>query len=158
MNVARFNFSHGDHEGHGRVLERLRKVGRSRRSRPEGGFGVARVSQSLGDLSAPLLHAASSQVAAAKGANVACLLDTKGPEIRTSMLRGGKDLELAKDQEVVLVAVGPAYKTWEGGINPETGVCERCAQPTPNHSPLKQQTPGHTGLTPPRLHTQASLS
>ena len=26
MNVARFNFSHGDHEGHGAVLERLRKV------------------------------------------------------------------------------------------------------------------------------------
>jgi pyruvate kinase len=26
MNVARFNFSHGDHEGHGAVLDRLRKV------------------------------------------------------------------------------------------------------------------------------------
>jgi pyruvate kinase len=26
MNVARFNFSHGDHEGHGKILERLRKV------------------------------------------------------------------------------------------------------------------------------------
>jgi pyruvate kinase len=26
MNVARFNFSHGDHEGHLEVLERLRKV------------------------------------------------------------------------------------------------------------------------------------
>jgi hypothetical protein len=26
MNVARFNFSHGDHKGHGEVLERLRKV------------------------------------------------------------------------------------------------------------------------------------
>jgi Pyruvate kinase, barrel domain len=26
MNVARFNFSHGDHEGHGQVLARLRKV------------------------------------------------------------------------------------------------------------------------------------
>jgi pyruvate kinase len=29
MNVARFNFSHGDHAGHGEVLTRLRKVGRS---------------------------------------------------------------------------------------------------------------------------------
>jgi len=37
------------------------------------------------------------------------------------MLRGGKNLELAKDQEVVLVAVGAAYKTWEGGMNPDTG-------------------------------------
>lgn len=26
MNTARFNFSHGDHKGHGEVLERLRKV------------------------------------------------------------------------------------------------------------------------------------
>jgi hypothetical protein len=26
MNVARFNFSHGDHAGHGEVLQRLRKV------------------------------------------------------------------------------------------------------------------------------------
>jgi pyruvate kinase len=26
MNVARFNFSHGDHAGHGQVLDRLRKV------------------------------------------------------------------------------------------------------------------------------------
>jgi pyruvate kinase len=28
MNVARFNFSHGDHAGHAEVLQRLRKVGR----------------------------------------------------------------------------------------------------------------------------------
>jgi hypothetical protein len=41
------------------------------------------------------------------------------------MLRGGKNLELAKDQEVILVAVGSAYKTWEGGMNPETGVWPR---------------------------------
>jgi pyruvate kinase len=27
MNVARFNFSHGDHAGHADVLQRLRKVG-----------------------------------------------------------------------------------------------------------------------------------
>jgi hypothetical protein len=26
MNVARFNFSHGEQQGHGEVLERLRKV------------------------------------------------------------------------------------------------------------------------------------
>ena len=26
MNVARFNFSHGDHAGHKEVLDRLRKV------------------------------------------------------------------------------------------------------------------------------------
>ena len=26
MNMARFNFSHGDHDAHGQVLDRLRKV------------------------------------------------------------------------------------------------------------------------------------
>lgn len=31
MNVARFNFSHGDHEGHGQVLDRLRKVAIAKR-------------------------------------------------------------------------------------------------------------------------------
>ncbi|WIA36024.1 hypothetical protein OEZ86_007385 [Tetradesmus obliquus] len=88
MNVARFNFSHGDHAGHGEVLQRLRSV------------------------------------AAAKGSTISYLLDTKGPEIRTAMLRGGSNLALSKDQEVLLVAVGAAYKTWEGGVNPETGVAE----------------------------------
>jgi pyruvate kinase len=63
-------------------------------------------------------------VAAAKGASISYLLDTKGPEIRTAMLRGGANLALAKDQEVLLVAVGAEYKTWEGGINPETGALQ----------------------------------
>ncbi|KAI8465728.1 MAG: pyruvate kinase [Monoraphidium minutum] len=86
MNVARFNFSHGDHAAHKEVLDRVRKV------------------------------------AAAKGVNIACLLDTKGPEIRTAMLKGGQNLELQADQEVVLVAVGPDYQTWEGGLDAATGV------------------------------------
>ena len=30
MNVARFNFSHGDHEGHKKVLDRLRAVAASK--------------------------------------------------------------------------------------------------------------------------------
>ncbi len=33
-------------------------------------------------------------VAAAKGKHIAMMLDTKGPEIRTAMLRGGGPLEL----------------------------------------------------------------
>lgn len=36
MNVARFNFSHGDHEGHGAVLDRLREVA-TEKSRNIGG-------------------------------------------------------------------------------------------------------------------------
>jgi pyruvate kinase len=37
MNVARLNFSHGDHEGHGATLERLRKVA-AQKSRNIGTF------------------------------------------------------------------------------------------------------------------------
>jgi pyruvate kinase len=33
-------------------------------------------------------------VAAAKGKHIATMLDTKGPEIRTAMLKGGGPLEL----------------------------------------------------------------
>jgi len=86
LNVARFNFSHGDHKGHLEVLERVRGV------------------------------------AAAKGHQLAYMLDTKGPEIRTAMLKGGQDISLSAGQEVLLVAVGHAYKTWEGGPDPDTGI------------------------------------
>jgi hypothetical protein len=49
------------------------------------------------------------------------MLDTKGPEIRTAMLKGGQDISLSAGQEVLLVAVGNAYKTWEGGVDPDSG-------------------------------------
>jgi pyruvate kinase len=38
MNVARFNFSHGDHNGHNEVLQRLRKVAAAK-SRNIGTYG-----------------------------------------------------------------------------------------------------------------------
>jgi len=85
LNVARFNFSHGSHEAHQEVLDRLRKV------------------------------------AAAKSNLVAFLLDTKGPEIRTAMLRGGKDIHLTKGQELTIVAAGDEYTTWEGFKDEATG-------------------------------------
>jgi pyruvate kinase len=69
MNVARFNFSHGDHVSHGAVLDRLRKV------------------------------------AKVKSRNIAVLLDTKGPEIRTGFFRDGMSkIELTKGQDLVLTS------------------------------------------------------
>lgn len=69
MNVARFNFSHGDHAGHGAVLERVR------------------------------------QAAQNKGRNIAILLDTKGPEIRTGFFaNGASKIELVKGETIVLTS------------------------------------------------------
>lgn len=69
MNVARFNFSHGDHKTHGETLSRLR------------------------------------QVAGEKSRNIAVLLDTKGPEIRTGFFADGKNkIELVKNEQIVLTS------------------------------------------------------
>jgi len=63
MNIARLNFSHGDHASHGKSVANLREA---LKSRPDK--------------------------------TVAIMLDTKGPEIRTGMLKDGKPIELVKDQ------------------------------------------------------------
>ena len=66
MNIARFNFSHGDYEEHlGRykILEEVRKE---------------------------------------TGLQIAALLDTKGPEIRTGVLVDGKKVTLEQGQTYVL--------------------------------------------------------
>ena len=44
----------------------------------------------------------------------ATLLDTKGPEIRTAMLRGGKSILLEKGQPITVEAVGDRYTEFEG--------------------------------------------
>jgi pyruvate kinase len=44
------------------------------------------------------------------------LLDTKGPEIRTSMLRDGKNILLEQNQEIVIEAVGDSYASFEGAL------------------------------------------
>ena len=62
MNIARLNFSHGDHASHGKSVANLREA---LKSRPDK--------------------------------TVAIMLDTKGPEIRTGMLKDGKAIELVKD-------------------------------------------------------------
>mmetsp|Transcript_24731 Transcript_24731/g.44566 ORF Transcript_24731/g.44566 Transcript_24731/m.44566 type:complete len:725 (-) Transcript_24731:218-2392(-) len=60
-------------------------------------------------------------VAAKKKMAIATLLDTKGPEIRTAMLKDGKNIELVAGQEVILVAVGDKYNEWEGYKDEATG-------------------------------------
>lgn len=66
MNVARFNFSHGDHEEQKGRMDLLKEI------RDE------------------------------EGANVAILLDTKGPEIRTGLLKDSKKVELKAGSEFTL--------------------------------------------------------
>merc|ERR1711871_893914 len=78
INVARFNFSHGDHEGHGSVMDRVRAV------------------------------------AARENPHLAVLLDTKGPEIRTAMLKDHQAIEIDAGQTVIVEAVGAAYTSFEG--------------------------------------------
>jgi pyruvate kinase len=70
MNAARFNFSHGDHEGHGAVLERLRAVAKR------------------------------------KNRNIAVLVDTKGPEIRTGFFAGDNvsKVKLVKGATLILTS------------------------------------------------------
>ncbi|KAL7493614.1 hypothetical protein ACHAWT_005204 [Skeletonema menzelii] len=69
MNVARFNFSHGDHEGHKACLDRLRQAAKNMNQ------------------------------------NVAVLLDTKGPEIRTGFFAdGAKSIHLTKGEELILTS------------------------------------------------------
>jgi pyruvate kinase len=62
------------------------------------------------------------QVCAAKGSYCATLLDTKGPEIRTAMLREGTSILLEAGQSIVIEAVGDKYTEFEGYKN-ESGTC-----------------------------------
>lgn len=73
MNVARLNFSHGDHESHGKSLDNLRAA---LKQRPD--------------------------------ATCAVLLDTKGPEIRTGLLKdkkvtleNGQSLKISTNYELL---------------------------------------------------------
>ena len=155
LNVARFNFSHGDHKGHLEVSEgadcevdllvifaekpndcsavrhlhgtvlmtghiggaECSIIGTlNRESGPKLGLRVSHLPACVAQVLKRLRG-----VASAKGRQVAYMLDTKGPEIRTAMLKGGQDISLSAGQEVLLVAVGHAYKTWEGGPDPNTG-------------------------------------
>jgi len=86
----------------------------------DAGMGVARFNFSHGD------HAAQQtvldrarKVAGEKGSALAYLLDTKGPEIRTAMLKDHEPIFLDKDQEIIVEAVGDKYTEFEGYKTPE---------------------------------------
>lgn len=68
MNIARFNFSHGDYEEHKYRMDMLKKI-REEEHLP-----------------------------------VAILLDTKGPEIRTGVLKDGKKVTLREGDEFILTS------------------------------------------------------
>eukprot|EP00854_Cymbomonas_tetramitiformis_P018551 gene18552-22148_t len=86
----------------------------------DAGMGVARFNFSHGE------HAAHQEVldrfrkvCKEKGSHAACLLDTKGPEIRTAMLRDHQAIELEAGQEILVYAAGAEYTTFEGYKTPE---------------------------------------
>lgn len=66
MDIARFNFSHGDHEEQKSRMDMLKKI-REEEKKP-----------------------------------VAILLDTKGPEIRTGVLKGGKKVSLDAGDKLII--------------------------------------------------------
>ncbi|KAF3822936.1 hypothetical protein GH733_010372 [Mirounga leonina] len=82
MNIARLNFSHGSHEYHAQSIANIREAVESFATSPLGYRPVA------------------------------IALDTKGPEIRTGVLRGGPEaeVELVKGS-LVLVTVDTAFRT-----------------------------------------------
>jgi pyruvate kinase len=72
MNIARFNFSHGDHQYHA--------------------AGIARV----------------REAAAREGVPVALILDTRGPEIRTGLIRDDKTIRLKAGETLEVMAEADA--------------------------------------------------
>jgi pyruvate kinase len=113
MNVARFNFSHGEHSSH-------KEVRRLQQSHSRDGWACTRLpvdrrsSHARSPASPAQVLDRVRAVAAAKRKHVAMMLDTKGPEIRTAMLKGGGTIQINKGDKVTVVAVGAAYTEFEG--------------------------------------------
>ena len=87
----------------------------------DAGLGVARFNFSHGEHSAHQeVLDRFRKVCEEKKANCAVLLDTKGPEIRTAMLKDGQDIQLEEGQDIIVYAAGPdEYTTFEGYKTPE---------------------------------------
>ncbi|MFQ3546948.1 MAG: pyruvate kinase [Termitinemataceae bacterium] len=77
MNMARFNFSHGDHDYHREGLRLVREAARL------------------------------------EGIPIALLLDTKGPEIRTGLVKDGGTVTLVPDSKVEVISEQDAQKFGE---------------------------------------------
>ncbi|XRB20844.1 pyruvate kinase [Pseudoscourfieldia marina] len=93
----------------------------------DAGMGIARFNFSHG------AHEAHQEVLdryrkvlAETGSSAAALLDTKGPEIRTAMLRDGADIYLEAGQEITIFAAGDEYTTFEG-YKDDTGTVIGCS-------------------------------
>lgn len=79
------------------------------------GMNIARLNFSHGTHASHLEVLERLRGAAAKSqSHLAFMLDTKGPEIRTAMLRQGKNIQLQKGQKIVIEAVGDHYTEFEG--------------------------------------------
>lgn len=88
MNVARLNFSHGDHTSHGKQVEALHEA---MKQRPDK--------------------------------QIAIMLDTKGPEIRSGKLAGGADVQLVQGTDFTLKYIAADPKGLENKGD-ATWVCQ----------------------------------
>jgi pyruvate kinase len=76
MNIARFNFSHGEHKDKAESIARVREA------------------------------------AKLENATIALLMDTKGPEIRTGLVKDGKSIVIEAGEKVDVIASGDAEKLY----------------------------------------------
>jgi pyruvate kinase len=84
----------------------------------DAGMNIARFNFSHGTHEAHLeVLERFRAVCAGKQSSAAALLDTKGPEIRTAMLKDHANIKLEKGQDIFIEAVGDEYTTWEGYKN-----------------------------------------
>lgn len=87
----------------------------------DAGVNVIRMNFSHGDYEFHQRTVVNAKTAAnSRKRIIALMLDTKGPEIRTGTLEGGKDIELQKGQELILTTekcVGNSQKIYVDYIN-----------------------------------------